>query len=72
MLKSLDFTPESSGMDKSCLQFSFRKITLAVVGLEEGDEARGGDPLGDFAAVQVRDDEFLDLGYSWETWRGTR
>lgn len=51
-------------MGKSCLQFSFRKITLAVVGLEEGDEARGGDLLGGFAAVQVRDDEFLDLEYS--------
>lgn len=44
MLKSLDFTPESSGMGKSCLQFIVRKIPLAVVGLEEGDEARGGDP----------------------------
>lgn len=41
MLKSLDFTPESSGMAKSYLYFIFRKITLAVVGLEEGNEVKG-------------------------------
>lgn len=41
MLKSLDFTPECSGTSRSYLNFIFRTITLAVVRLEEGDEAKG-------------------------------
>lgn len=43
------------------MQFSFRKIILAVVGLERGDEVRCGDQLGGFAEVQVTGDKYLDL-----------
>ena len=42
MVKSLDLTPESSGIANSYLHFIFRRMTLTVVGLEEADEAGSG------------------------------
>lgn len=41
--ESVDLTPQSSGMDNSYLHFIFRRMTLTVVGWEEGDEANGAE-----------------------------
>lgn len=41
--ESVDLIPLSSGMANSYLHFIFRRVTLTVVALEEGNGAKGAE-----------------------------